>query len=166
MGINRHKNHLVVFMEDRPYRDIVNGAKSLLNVNENIVDSKEPSGGWSKTFEKLKENLQLIGKFKNMHVLVLIDFDNEYEKRYDIFENILKDNNCLDRAFLLGIDAKESEDLKKALGYKNSEDIAKILLENCPDETANEWENRHLKSNLREIERMRDGGVFQWLFIK
>jgi putative IMPACT (imprinted ancient) family translation regulator len=95
-----------------------------------------------------------------------MDFDNKFNERYSKFENILKEQSCKARVFLLGIDVKESEDLKKTLGYKNLEEISKILLENCPKEESKEWNNKHLKCNLREIEKMKSINIFDWLFVK
>ena len=166
MGVNKHKPHLVVYMEDNPYRDLVNGMKKLPNINDFNIDSKNPCGGWNKTLSKLEENLNLINSNENMFVLLLMDFDNKFNERYSKFENILKEQSCKARVFLLGIDVKESEDLKKTLGYKNLEEISKILSENCPKEESKEWNNKHLKCNLREIEKMKSINIFDWLFVK
>ena len=164
MGVNKHKPHLVVFMEDNPYRDIVNGMKKLINVDDTNIDSKNPCGGWSKVFSKLDENLALINSNENMHILLLIDFDNKFEERYEKFEEMLKGQSCKSRVFMFGIDKKESEDLKATLKYKNYEEISKCLLENCPNEVSQEWNNKHLKCNIDMIEKMKKVGVFDWLF--
>ena len=91
MGVNKHKPHLVVYMEDNPYRDLVNGMKKLPNINDFNIDSKNPCGGWNKTLSKLEENLNLINSNENMFVLLLMDFDNKFNERYSKFENILKE---------------------------------------------------------------------------
>ena len=50
MGVNKHKPHLVVYMEDNPYRDLVNGMKKLPNINDFNIDSKNPCGDGTKLF--------------------------------------------------------------------------------------------------------------------
>jgi hypothetical protein len=164
MAPNRYKNHLVIYLEDQPYRGIVNGAKTLLNVNDLVIDARPPCGGWTKVFAELQDNLDLLNAREQMHALLLMDFDNEFEKRKKQFDGLLQGQNCRDRVFLLGIDNKESEDLKKALGQSNNEEVGKLLVQSCPDETTPEWQNTHLICNTAELERMQTAGVFKWLF--
>lgn len=164
MAVNRYSNHLVVYLEDKPYRELVNGAKTLENVNEKIIDDKNPCGGWSKVLKSLTGNLNLINSRHHMHVLLLIDFDNEFEKRKEKFKEIILEEPCFNRVFLLGIDLKESEDLKRTLNQTNNEVISQLLLKDCPNNLAEVWENDHLRCNQPEIERMRASGVFEWLF--
>lgn len=164
MAVNRHNNHLVVFLEDRPYRELVNGAKTLPNINERVIDDKNPSGGWPKVFAQLEENLPLLNNRQKMHALLLMDFDNAFQARITKFNQLLTNQNCADRVFILGIDAKESENLKRTLKQSNNEQISKILLENCPSLVVQEWQNQHLNCNQDEIKRMRAQGVFEWLF--
>lgn len=164
MAVNRHHNHLVVFLEDKPYRELVNGAKTLLNINERVIDDKDPSGGWNKVFVQLEENLPLLNNRQKMHALLLMDFDNAFEARINRFKQLLANESCAERVFILGIDAKESENLKRTLKQSNNEKISKILLENCPSHVVQEWQNQHLNCNQYEIKRMREQGVFKWLF--
>lgn len=164
MAVNKHKPHLILFLEDKPYRDLVNGAKILLHVDDSLLQVKNPCGGYKKVFDELKEHLNFIDGNYNAHALLLIDFDNQHNKRLNTFKEMLTDKSCKDRVFLLGIDAKESEDLKKYLNITNYEEIASILLEKCPDESTEVWQSEHLKCNVSEIERMKKNGVFEWLF--
>lgn len=165
MAVNRHKNHLVVYLEDKPYREILNGAKSLPRVNEQVLDVKNPCGGWPKVFAELEENLPLIARNTFMHALLLMDFDHQFEARCTKFHELCTDHPGANRIFLLGIDQKESEDLKKTLRKSHHEDVGKILLADCPhDPVAQAWHNHHLRQNLPEIRRMRDAGIWQWLF--
>lgn len=69
-----------------------------------------------------------------------------------------------DRVFILGVNHKESEALKKFFGTPNFEVIGKKLVEKCPHGDLSHWQNTHLECNLAEIERMRKNGVFGWLF--
>ena len=165
MAVNRNKAHLVVLLEDQPYRAIVNGAKQMLNVNEQVLDVKEPSGGWLKAFNELESYHDFIANNIYMHVLLLIDFDHQFTSRKQKFVESFKDCPYEQRVFLLGIDQKQSEDLKRYMGRAHYEAIGKALVEHCPDHTAiTAWRNTHLECNLPEIERMRSVGVFSWLF--
>ena len=164
MAVNRYQNHLVIYLEDQPYRGIVNGVKSLPNINDHVIDVKSPCGGWVKVFAELEGNLNLLNNKVHMHALLLMDFDNDFSSRIEKFNRMLSDQVCEDRVFLLGVDKKESEDLKTALNERNNEAIGGLLLRRCPDETVDEWQNPHLHCNKDELERMREAGVFDWLF--
>ncbi len=165
MAVNRHKNHLVIYLEDRPYRGIVNGVKTLPNVNDQVIDARPPCGGWAKVFAELEDNLRLLNAKPEMHALLLMDFDNDFEKRKKRFEDMLNQHACKNRVFLLGVDDKESEDLKAALKQSNNEAVGKILVEQCPEETNEHWSNAHLRCNAAELNRMQQMGIFDWLFV-
>lgn len=165
MAVNRYKKHLVVYLEDRPYREIVNGAKTLPHFNEQVVDVKTPCGGWKKVFDELEENLPLIASNTQMYVLLLMDFDNDFHARQEWFSRLCADHAGAERIFMLGIDQKESEDLKRTLKQSSHEAVGKILLHDCPGEALAEvWQNPHLSINLHQIERMHQAGVLQWVF--
>lgn len=163
MSINCHKPHLTVLFEDKPYRDILNGVKLSMNVNENVIDSKNPCGGWMKVFDKLKDELKFLNQFEHRYILLLIDFDYKFDSRYKKFKKEISPNYG-NRVFILGVDNKESENLKRFFEKSNFEEIGKILIENCPNGNLEKWENKHLECNLNEITRMKDNRIFDWLF--
>jgi hypothetical protein len=165
MVVNRFQAHLVVYLEDKPYREIMNGVKTLAHVNSRALDVRPPAGGWPKVFETLTENIKLLDANPHMHALLLMDFDNDYIGRMQRLKQIADGRPCADRVFLLGIDDKESEDLKRTLSQSNNEAVAGILLSDCPDNTHPTWQNSHLECNLVELQRMREKGVLNWLFI-
>ena len=165
MAVNRYKDHLVVFLEDRPYREIMNGVKNCLKINANVLDVKPPVGGWTKVFETLEENKRLLEANQHMHVLLLMDFDNDHAGRKQKLDGLMEGFACRERVFMLGIDGSESEDLKKALAKTNYEAIAGLLLVECPDNINPEWQSKHLRCNYAELKRMRDKQIFAWLFL-
>lgn len=117
MAVNRYDFHLTVLLEDRPYRDIMNGVKMTPRVNHGRIDVREPAGGWKTVLDEFENNiLPLMAKFPKKYVLLLIDFDNQYAQRTTIFREIVRHSPLADRAFLLGIDNSESEDLKRHAG--------------------------------------------------
>lgn len=168
MAVNRYKEHLVIFMEDSPYRSIVNGAMMLPNLNYGIIDLKQPSGGWLMVFENFQDNITLLQQYPLCNILLLIDFDDrEGDNNFNIRTEMFKEKvpeEFKNRVFLLGVNHKESEDLKRQFSVSNFEDVGKGLIEECPDESSGKWNSEYLRCNLPEITRMRDNKLFDWLF--
>ena len=164
MAINKHREHLVVYLEDSPYKDLMNGVRTMPQVDANKIESKQPLGGWPKIFFSLEENLKLLERFPKMHVLLLMDFDHQFDDRMNKFKQILVDTLFESRVFLLGIDNKEFENLKQTLKHSNGEQIGQELIKGCPDQVSKVWHNKHLACNLTEIKRMKEIGLFEWLF--
>ncbi len=173
MAVNRNKEHLVVFLEDKPYKDIINGVINVLNTNERCIDIKKPCGGWLKVFTQLENNLFLLNNDK-CNILLLIDFDDTikgrvrnryFESRMQMLINKVP-SKYKDKVFLLGANYQASEDLKKGLVSKhlNFEEVGELLVKDCPNGHLTHWQNIYLKCNLPEIERMRKNGIFDWLF--
>ncbi len=166
MAVNRYNEHLVVLVEDKPYRSIMNGIKNLL------FDVKDPCGGWLKVFETFEKNVFLLDRYSKCHILLLMDFDDTIEGIVEngYFQsrmNILNQKvpkKYKERVFLLGINYEASEDLKRKFDMP-FEGIGKLLVEDCPNSNLSHWKNIHLECNLPEIERMRRNGIFDWLFI-
>jgi len=166
MAVNRYDVHLTVLLEDRPYRDILNGVKMAQHVNPGRIDVREPSGGWKTVLDEFEDTIvPLMNRFPNKYVLLLIDFDNQYPLRKNSFDKVVGQSDLADRVFLLGIDNSESEDLKRYTGHKNYEQIGASLVSNCPEQSgATLWNTEHLSANLSELERMRRAGIMDWLF--
>jgi len=100
-----------------------------------------------------------------------MDFDDKkvgqldsFNNRMDKFDEIVP-SEYKDRVFLLGVNYKESESLKKVFGESNFEEIGKILIQNYPNCSQN-WNNIHLECNIDELKRMEKNGVYKWLFNK
>ncbi|MGE4510270.1 MAG: hypothetical protein AB7D43_04110 [Sulfurimonadaceae bacterium] len=169
MGVNHYKKHLVVFLEDAPYRSILNGVKILPNINYDVMDIKNPCGGWSDVFNALEKNLHLL-KNPECNILLLMDFDDQDEESLSSFErrkrklSELTPPEHVKRVFMLGVNHKESEALKKYFKTPNLEQIGQKLIQDCPNGDLSNWRNTHLECNLLEIERMKTNGVFKWLF--
>jgi len=171
MAVNRYRHHMVIFLEDQPYRELVNGAQITGVLNNSVIDVKNPCGGWKKVFESFKNNIYLLKKYTNCNILLLMDFDDKKVGQLDSFKNRMNEFNKIvpdkykDRVFLLGVNYKESESLKKVFDKSNFEDIGKILVQNYPN-CSQSWNNIHLKCNTDELQRMENNGVYGWLFNK
>jgi len=167
MGVNLYQEHLYVLLEDEEYQKIMNGVNLSLHVNNDVVKISHLSGGWGKVLEDFrdpKNSIGLLKKFQKRHALLLMDFDYEFNSRLEEFRQLVPDE-LKNRVFILGIDNKESEDLAKYFKC-NSEEVGKKLIENCPNGDLLHWQNIHLRCNLSEIERMREAGIFAWLFLE
>ena len=160
---NNYKPHIRVLLEDKPYRDIINGVTLSTNIKDYLFDIRKPCDGWTKVFKELKNEIIFLERFKLRYLLVIIDFDYEFESRYKMFTDLIPDE-YQNRIFILGVDNKESEGLKVFFSMSNLEKIGKKLVEDCPKSDLTNWQNRHLECNITEIERMKNSGIFEWLF--
>lgn len=162
MGVNFYKEHLYVLLEDEEYQKIMNGVNLSLHVNDTVIRLSNFGHGWSSVFDDFKKSTNLLNKFKERHVLLLMDFDYDFTKRLEEFHQLVPEE-FKNRVFILGIEKKESEDLARFFKC-NSEEVGKKLVENCPNGDLSQWKNIHLECNLPEVERMKVAGVFDWLF--
>ena len=160
---NNYKNHLRVILEDKPYRDILNGVTLSTNIKGELLDVRNPCDGWPKVFKELENEVKILENLKDRHLLMIIDFDEKFESRYKMFLTKVP-SKYQNRVFILGVDNKESEELKTFFSMSDFEKIGKKLVEDCPKSNLTNWQNRHLDCNLIEIERMKNSGIFEWLF--
>ncbi len=171
MSINRDRNYLLVLPEDSAYQSLLNGVKKSDNINRNLLDIRHPCGGWSKVFDSFESSGKVLlnRKPETTYVLLLIDFDDKTEEGSENFANRMQkfkelSKEYADRVFLLGVNHKEAEALKKFFSQSNMEAIGQMLIGDCPNGNLSNWDNKHLDCNFTEIERMRQAGVFNWLF--
>ena len=162
---NNYKNHLRVILEDKPYRDILNGVTLSTNIKGELLDVRNPCDGWPKVFKELENEVKILENLKDRHLLMIIDFDEKFESRYKMFLTKVP-SKYQNRVFILGVDNKESEALKGLFRISDFEKIGKKLVEDCPTSDLSNWKNKHLECNLIEIKRMKDLKVFDWLFDK
>jgi len=67
MAVNRYRHHMVIFLEDQPYRELVNGAQITGVLNNSVIDVKNPCGGWKKVFESFKK---IYAFWKNIQTVI------------------------------------------------------------------------------------------------
>ena len=171
MSINRDRNYLLILPEDSAYQSLLNGVKQSGNINKNLLDIRHPCGGWSKVFDAFESSGRVLlnRKPRTTYVLLLIDFDDKTENGSQNFANRMEkfkelSQEYADRVFLLGVNYKEAEALKKLFSQSNLEAIGRMLIEDCPNGDLSNWNNKHLTCNLPEIARMKQAGVLDWLF--
>jgi len=66
MAVNRYRKHMVIFLEDKPYRELVNGAQIIGGLNNSVIDVKKPCGGWKKVFESFEKKHKSFRKVSKM----------------------------------------------------------------------------------------------------
>lgn len=168
--VNRDKNYLLILPEDSAYNSLLNGVKQASNINNHQLDIRHPCGGWENVFEAFESNGKVLlnRKPRTTYVLLLIDFDDKTQNGTDNFDDRMQkfreiSEDYENRVFLLGVNHKEAEQLKKQFKMSNLEAIGKILVEDCLNGKLLNWKNKHLQCNIPEIKRMHEAGVFGWL---
>ncbi len=162
MSVNRYEPHIIILPEDDANRQIANGFSKCLNVKNTVIQVLPPAKGWGAALEKFETDLRYkMDKYANQRVLMLVDYDNQYENRFHLMQEKIPDN-LRNRVFILGVKT-EPEDLRRDLRM-TFEEIGTILTENCPLAINEIWKNSFLIHNESERMRMVDD-VRSFLFI-
>ena len=160
MSVNRDKPHLYTLPEDRDDEQLANGF--INNTWINYLNTRQTqvlpvAGGWLNVLEKFKAeyapHLRMHSQpDKVAYIVLLIDFDEEYEKRYaQILQAIPEE--LKEQVFVIGV-WDEPQDLREDLMLKKSfEEIGSSLADDCHHNTTAMWDHPHLKHN--EPERIR-----------
>jgi hypothetical protein len=152
MSVNKYRPHVFVIPEDRADEQIANGFILHDQVKTNRIQVLPCAGGWSSVCEKFEtEYIQYLHTFQEGYVVLLIDFDGQYESRRDLFDKLVPDE-LKDRTFVVG--AKETpEILRQTLGM-DLEAIGTSLADDCYNETTVVWGHEHLKHNEPDRSRL------------
>lgn len=153
MALNKHVPSLVILPEDDANRQILNGFIRHLRVNDKTVSVLPPAGGWTKVLsgERIEGLLNRLKQFDKMRLLLVIDFDRQFESRYEIFKDRVGEA-LFQRTYLLGT-LSDPESLKKSFGQA-FEKIGESLAEKCDENDFSLWENEFLRHNLDEVRRL------------
>ncbi len=152
MSVNKYLPHVYVIPEDHADEQIANGFVLHDQVKSPQIQILPCTGGWSSVLEKfVKEYVTHLRNHKNGYVIMLIDFDLEYETRRKHFEEKVPDD-LKNRVFVVG-PKDEPEVLKKALGG-SLEDIGESLAEDCFKRTSDVWGHDHLNHNEPDLQRL------------
>jgi hypothetical protein len=154
VSVNKHKRHLYILPEDDDDRELANGFINNLWVNDRQARVLPVAGGWLSVLEKFKvEYIPHLKMYDQGNIVLLIDFDGEYESRSSKFAQEVPEE-LRDRVFVIGV-MDEPRDLKRALNLtKNFEEIGSALADDCHDNTTKMWGHPHLKHNDRERIRL------------
>jgi len=150
--MSRYGDYLYVIPEDDADRQIAVGFEQHDQVNAPRIQVMPPAGGWSyvlRTFQN--EYVQKLRDNTRSHVVMLVDFDDQIQKRRKDFEEAIPED-LRSRVFVIG-PQHTPEMLKKALN-KSFEEIGKSLADNCYADTSGNWDHEQLQHNHAERERL------------
>jgi hypothetical protein len=150
--MNRYAPHVYVIPEDDRDRQIADGFVQHYQVKDTRIKVMPPAGGWSKvlgTFQS--EYMQTLRDYPEGHVVLLIDFDDDVERRRDKFQEAIP-KDLASRVFVVG-SKYNPESLKNAMniGY---EEIGSVLASDCDDGITDHWNHEQLQHNDAERERL------------
>lgn len=154
MSVNRHKPHVLIIPEDRADASIATGFINHHLVNLPAIQLMPVANGWRgvlSTFET--EYVSYLQKYSRGHVILLIDFDNQFEARRKRFDDAVPEV-LKQRVFVIGV-KDNPEVLKRELG-KGLEEIGSGLAEDCANGTYTLWEHEHLKDNAAVLARLNE----------
>jgi len=154
---NLYKPHLLVLPEDEADQQLANGIKLSLNINNRALIIDKPAKGWLNVVKKYTDQvIPEMRKYPSRIVVLLIDFDckTKGDSPKNRFNQVRKSipEDLKNRTFVLGT-LSEPEDLKTEF-KQGLEKIGESLAEECPDNRNQLWDNKRLKHNIPELERL------------
>lgn len=152
MSVNAYRPHVFVLPEDDANRQIANGFLLDPSLKQRNIQVLSPSGGWGNVHRELSEiHMAGLQKFKERHLVLLIDFDDNVEERKSYFlDGILPD--VKERVYVLGT-SSEPEPLRQMCG-NSLEEIGKSLAGECYRGEATLWSHPLLAHNKTEVQRL------------
>ena len=150
--MNKYVPHVYVIPEDDRDRQIADGFVLHHQVKVTRIKIMPPAGGWSKVLETFQnEYLQTLRDYPHGHVVLLIDFDDDIDRRRAKFAQAIPDD-LESRVFVVG-SKHNPETLKNALSI-SYEAIGRSLASDCDDGTADHWNHEQLRHNDAERQRL------------
>ena len=156
---NKYSEHLQVLVEDDANRQLINGLNRHPSIQARMLQLLPVAGGWKVVLDSLgkPELVRQLAELPKRHLLLLIDFDEQFESRSDIYQKH-KQRMPVDvsqRIYLLGC-LHEPEKLKADLQSRRSfEEIGRELADDCaPPPAPNLWQHPHLQHNAQELQRL------------
>jgi hypothetical protein len=150
--MNKYAPHVYVIPEDDADRQIADGFVLHPRVKEARIQVVPPAGGWFKVLNTFRdEYIPKLRDYPNTHVVMVIDFDDQVEKRKADFEQEIP-ADFRTRVFVIG--SKHTPETLKKDAKKNFEDIGKSLAEDCSASTAGLWGHEQLCHNDADRKRL------------
>lgn len=151
MKVNKYRPFVCIIPEGDANVKLINGFLQHGSANLLSIEVRTPAGGWKRVLEVfLEEYLPKFVESPNIHVVMIIDFD-EADTRRTLFEHSIP-SAIRSRVFLIG-SWDEPESLKRMF-RKSLEEIGNQLSHACLADDLNVWEHPHLIHNLDELKRM------------
>ena len=145
MSLNKHQPHILVIPEDRADERIANGFIMHSHVMEQRIRILPPAGGWLKVLEQFEGTyINYLQKYQAGVVVLLIDFDGDYQSRRDVFRGKIPEV-IMNRVFVLG--ALESPEILRRSLSLQLEQIGTTLAAECLNQTTELWNHDLLRHN-------------------
>lgn len=149
MAVNRYLPHLVVLSEDDKTRSLAVGFSDYA---AGPMDIRPPSGGWpSVLHEFVHTYIPHLRKYETSHVLMVIDFDNDFPGRFEHFQNKIP-ADLSERVFVLG-SLDEAETLQKEQKMSVGQ-LGTRLASECAASHHDHWDCPQLVHNKLEVDRL------------
>ncbi len=151
--MNKYAPHVYVIPEDDADRQIADGFVLHPRVKDTRIQVVPPAGGWPKVLKTFRdEYIPKLREHTHAHVVMLIDFDDQVEKRKADFEQEIP-AEFKTRVFVIG-SKHTPETLKKEAKKKSFEEIGKSLADDCDAGTAALWGHEQLSHNDADRQRL------------
>ena len=150
--MNKNKPHLYVIPEDDRDRQLADGFVLHDRVDTRRVQVMPPAGGWSyvlKTFQR--EYVKMLRGNPQAHVVMIIDFDGDFENRRKEFDQAVPDE-IKARVFVVG--PKHTPELLKSKLNRDYEQIGTALADDCDAGETALWEHEELNHNDPDRQRL------------
>lgn len=150
MALNRERLHLLVLPEDDATRSIANG---FVDVATGPMQVLNPARGWPNVLHQFEtDQISQLRKYRHQHLVLLIDFDDQYPARLGQFQNAMP-GDVQDRVYVLGA-LTEAETLKRESGKKFGP-LGQALAQACAADDDGLWSIGQLMHNKDEIQRLK-----------
>lgn len=158
MAVNRYRPHLLVLPEDDATRSLAVG---FVDATVGQMEVRRPARGWAHVREEfINSHVQELRRFKECHLVLLIDFDDDFTNRMSEFQKVIP-IDIADRVYVLGA-LTEAETLKRDTEMKLGP-LGQRLAKECEDGGFNLWACAQLQHNHPEVQRL-NGTVKSFLF--
>jgi len=150
--MNWYAPHVYVIPEDDADRQLADGFVLHHAVNETRIQVVPPAGGWPHVLKTFRdEYVRKLRDYPLAHVVMLIDFDGQYESRRAAFE-VETPHDLGARVFVVGA-RQAPEALRNAL-RKSFEEIGTSLAGECRAGEAALWGHEQLEQNAPDLQRL------------
>lgn len=150
--MSQYPPHVYVIPEDDRDRQIADGFVLHDQVDDRRIRIVPPAGGWRNVLQTfVDEYVTLLSANPNDHVVMLIDFDGNYDSRLAEFGQRIPEA-LKARVFVIGPE-QTPEKLKKDMS-KSYEEIGLALAHDCYAGTEIAWGHEQIKHNDPDRQRL------------
>lgn len=150
--MNKYAQHVYVIPEDCADEQLAIGFVIHDQVDDRRIQIMPPAGGWGNVLQTFQD--EYIGRLRSYplgHVVMLIDFDGQYDVRRGEFEQAIP-ADLKQRVFVVG-SKTTPEILRRELGT-SFEKIGLSLADDCHVGTEMVWDHDELRHNNPDRQRL------------